>query len=303
MKDAKWTLAVGCLGLLMEVSALTGCGHKFAMTTSPPLGAARMLEPGVSERETMLGRGEGSLKVWVYLPTRHAQAKIPCVFVAPAGSRLFHGMGLADGDRKEQLPYVRAGFAVVAYEIEGPLGDSPTNGEVREAMRAFRDADAGLADARAAVDYALAKVPGIDPRRLYTAGHSSAATLSLQVGEHDPRIAACIAYAPCCDVPARVGADALRDLDTVEPGFGAFLTDRSPNAHPADLRCPLFLFHADDDSNVPTADVAAFNDAVRRTNPHVTFVRVPTGDHYQSMIDQGIPHAIHWLLALPPPRP
>ena len=289
--------------LLFLLLLPTGCSQKAAPAISTPLGAARTLEPGISEREVTLGRGDGTLQVWIYLPQTRGRAKLPCVFVAPAGSRLFHGMGLADGDRKEQLPYVRAGFAVVAYEIEGPLSDSPTNGEFGEAMRAFRDADAGLADARAAIDYALAHVPEIDPRRLYTAGHSSAGTLSLQVAEHDPRIAACVAYAPCCDVPARLGAETLQTLDAAEPGFGAFLTDRSPNAHPADLRCPLFLFHADDDSNVPTAEVAAFSDAVRRTNSHVTFVRVPTGDHYQSMIDQGIPHAIHWLLALPPPRP
>jgi len=298
----KRTSVVACLGLLLGMSALAGCGQRDRPPSVPPLGAARTLEPGVSEYEATLARGDGSLKVWIYLPERHAQGKIPCVFVAPAGSRLFHGMGLGDGDRAEHLPYVRAGFAVVAYEIEGSLPDKPTNGEVRAAMRAFRGADAGLADARAAIDYALAKVPKIDPRRLYTAGHSSAGTLSLQVAEHDPRIAACVAYAPCCDVPARIGAETLGDLDKVDSGFGGFLSDRSPGAHPAALRCPLFLFHADDDSNVPTADVAAFADAVRRTNPHVTFVRVPTGNHYQSMIDQGIPHAIHWLRALPPPR-
>jgi dipeptidyl aminopeptidase/acylaminoacyl peptidase len=69
--------------------------------------------------------------------------------------------------------------------------------------------------------------------------------------------------------------------------------------HPEALKCPLFLFHADDDGNIPTEDVAAFAEAVKRTNANVTFARVPTGNHYDSMIEQGIPQAIRWLQSLP----
>jgi hypothetical protein len=32
---------------------------------------------------------------------------------------------------------------------------------------------------------------------------------------------------------------------------------------------------------------------------NVTFARVSSGDHYQSMIDQGIPQAIRWIQSNP----
>ncbi len=53
--------------------------------------------------------------------TNAAPHSLPCVFIAPAGASIVTGMGLADGDRQEHYPWVRAGFAVVSYEIDGPV--------------------------------------------------------------------------------------------------------------------------------------------------------------------------------------
>lgn len=290
----------GLLWLLTPLFLMfPGCASQKALPASPPLGTVHLPEPGVMEYEVVIPRGGAAEHVWVYLPANPAQAKVPCVFIAPAGTRLFHGNDLDDSGRPEHFPYVRAGFAVVAYSLDGPLEDKPTDHQVVEATRAFKDADAGLLDERAAVDYALAKVPQIDPKRLYAAGHSSAGTLSLLVAENDPRIAACVAYAPCCNVPKRLGLPLLRALDDAVPGEQDFLARRSPNVDVAKLTCPLFLFHADDDSVVPAADVDEFAGMVQRTNAHTTYVRVPTGDHYDSMIQQGVPQAIRWLQALP----
>ena len=291
----------GLPGLLAVLVLLpTGCASRKAVpATPPPLGAARTLEPGVTEYEVTLTREDGPERVWVYLPTHPASAKIPCVFIAPAGSPLFHGMGLAESDRPEHLPYVRAGYAVVAYSLDGTVTDPKNEQQIEAAAQAFQKADAGIANAHAAIDYALAVLPQIDPKRLYTAGHSSAGTASLLVAENEPRIAACIAYAPCCDLPRHLGPDMMKALDVVLPEEREFLTRRSPIAATDKLTVPLLLFHADDDSTVPTAEVDDFARTVQRTNSHVTYVKVPTGGHYQSMIDQGIPRGIAWLQALP----
>lgn len=64
------------------------------------------------------------------------------------------------------------------------------------------------------------------------------------------------------------------------------------------LRCPLFLFHADDDTKVTTAELDTFNRRLQQHNRHVKFARVSTGNHYDSMIRQGIPQAIRWLQSL-----
>ncbi|HYM00025.1 MAG TPA: prolyl oligopeptidase family serine peptidase [Blastocatellia bacterium] len=267
----------------------------------PAIGSGTEIEPGIVLHQVVLPKGRSGSKVWIYLPKNRGGAKLPCILIGPAGSRLFHGMDLVDGDNPEHLPYVRAGFAVVAYAVDGPLGSNPTHEQVVVAAREFKNAEAGVLNAKDALDYALAKVPAIDPNRIYAAGHSSAGTLALLVAENEPRIRACIAYAPACDVSARLGDRIISSLGASLPGYRRFITASSPNSNPDRLKCPLFLFHADDDSNVPTDQVAAFAALVRETNNNVTFFTVPSGDHYDSMIQQGIPEGIKWLRSLESP--
>ena len=70
------------------------------------------------------GTGPGlPMEVNLYLPNgRHDPKSLPCVFIAPAGAAMW-GMTLGDGDRREHVPYALAGFAVVAYEVSGDVGN------------------------------------------------------------------------------------------------------------------------------------------------------------------------------------
>src|SRR6185369_9853980 len=117
-------------------------------------------------------------------------------------------MYLAEDDRAEHLPYVRAGFAVVAYEIDGPIRnpDKATDAQIIAAAKAYKNSQAGLANAKMALDFAIDKIPSLDSDRIYTAGHSSAGTLALLVASHDQRIKGCAAFAPVTDVPKRIAA-------------------------------------------------------------------------------------------------
>lgn len=269
--------------------------------TFPELGSARQFAPGITFHEVVLGTGPLAGKVWVYLPDNPKGGKLPCVFIAPAGSRLIHGMNLEEGDRKEHLPYVRAGFAVVAYAIAGPWPEGPdaTQAQQVAAMSAFMGADAGLVNARRALDFTLAKVPSIDPARIYTAGHSSAGTLALLFAENEPRLKACVAFAPATDVVKRLGPS-LQQIDWQIPGFSAFIERTSPRTNVAKLTCPVFLFQAQDDRNVAISDTFAFARELEKTNKRVKFVQVARGGHFTPMIRQGIPEAIRWLQTLPP---
>ena len=265
-------------------------------------------EPGVTFTEVALGRAADSFltRLWIYRPAKPATEKLPCVFVAPAGTTMLHGIGLGDGDRPEHWPYARAGLMVVAYEIDGTLPAADANGKMPlrdylKAVQAFKRAKAGVLNAQAAIDYAMKYLP-VEPRRLFVAGHSSAATLALQVAQNEPRIAACAAYAPICDfeLAAREGSVvswAMED-DKYVPYFSDFIKSMSPQRNAARLRCPLFLFHAANDSRVSTAEVNSFTAAVRRTNRQVTQVNLPQGDHYTPMIREGIPRAIAWFRSL-----
>jgi dipeptidyl aminopeptidase/acylaminoacyl peptidase len=274
---------------------------RIAEAQLPPLGPKNSFVSGVLECEQRLPSSRGEGLVRVYLPNPMPPGKVPCVFVAPAGSPLIYGMALGahgEGDGKEHYPYALAGFIVVAYSIDGHVNNNKDDAEIVAGIKAFRRANGGIDNTREAIDYALARIPEIDPKRLYVAGHSSAAVLALQAAEHDPRIAACAAYAPATDLQTRLGGG-LSQLERVEPGITEFLASISPLTGADKLRCPLYLFHADDDANVPLSDNEKFAEVVRKTNPKVDFVRVPTGDHYDSMIQQGIPGAIKWFKSLP----
>ena len=297
------------IGLAACLFALWGCGTnepdpdagaKFALPAPlPEMTHATAFAPGVLRSSVALTHNGTQTHLLIFMPDTPASGKRPCILIAPAGTRLFHGSALEDGNPPEYLPYVQEGYIVVAYELDGDLNEHPHDREIVEAAHAFKQADAGLADARLALDYALQKVPNIDSNRIYTAGHSSAATVSLYVAEHEPRIKACIAYAPVCYLEERVPEKLITVLESSMPGYRDYIRRISPSTDVAKLTCPVFIFHADDDSNVPTEQVSRFVTELKKTNKQVTFARVATGDHYQSMIKEGIPQAIQWLKSLP----
>jgi dipeptidyl aminopeptidase/acylaminoacyl peptidase len=276
------------------------------LSAFPPLGPATRVEKGVMVHQVILG----ATRVWIYLPENTPGTAMPVVFIAPAGVPPFVGSGFGpDLDRQrnpEHLPYVRAGFAVVAYDTAGELAnqDDATYEQVQAAATAFRDAEAGVVNARHAIDYVLKMVPGVDPKRLYSAGHSSAGRISLLLAESDPRIAACVAYAPVTDPDQRArknAPEAAQYLDANVSGFGEFLKRTSPIHNIRQLRCPTFLYHAEDDTRISIRETQTFVETLKKTNPRVTFVRGAKGDHYDSMIDEGMPKAIAWLRSNPRP--
>jgi dipeptidyl aminopeptidase/acylaminoacyl peptidase len=132
------------------------------------------------------------------------------------------------------------------------------------------------------------------PDQLFAAGHSSAASMALNVVAADNRFRAVAAYAPATNVVARWG-DGLATMNQLVPGSAELAARVSPIRHVAEISCPVFLFHADDDTNVAIQDIAVYVDALRAAGKTVTFQRVPTGGHYQSMIDQGIGGGIQFF--------
>jgi dienelactone hydrolase len=261
----------------------------------PELSAARPIQPGVLFQEALLRPGALPMKVWYYRPDQ-AKGKLPLVLVPPAGSTLIAGMDLGDGDRAEHYPCVGAGFAVGSFEIDGHVPDTQraSDAAVLKGALAFRDSRAGLNNAGAALDYLLAKSPDLDPNRIFIAGHSSAATLALLVAEHEPRIKGCVSYCGVSDVEDRL-ARAIPQLDRAIPGYRDFIHFSSPKTHVEKLKCPVFLFHAQDDRNVPVSQTTGFAELLKKTNPDVTLDTSARGGHYQSMINAGIPKGIAWM--------
>jgi dienelactone hydrolase len=282
----------------------------------PDLPPGRPFAPGVTLHEVTFGppwhvgaQPGHSGKLWVYLPAGDAPAKsLPCVLIAGAGSNLITGMDLSAGDQAEHVPWARAGFAVVAYEIDGAVPGG-LSGNVPESLLkmsagGFLKARAGVANAQHALDYVAAKLPQVDPSRILAVGHSSAGTLALLAAQSDPRIRAVVAFAPGRYETDPQMAAALRGSDREIPGISKVLTTFNPAApeNLSRLGGPAFLFTAEDDGNVPASATRELAAALQGRGKSVTLEVVPAGGHYDAMIDPGIPRAIAWAKALPAGR-
>lgn len=240
----------------------------------------------------------GATRLRVLLPPGvHADDSLPCVLVAPAGTDLLSGSDLDEGEYfDETLPYAEAGMVVVNYSIDGAEsgeeGDSPYD--------AFRNSGAGVANGAVAYKFASEILTLVDPQRIYSAGHSSAGTLSLLLAAHLPDLAGSLAYAPCCDVAefhketvASPLAVLLRD------GLSGFVVRSSPLQHAPKTKVPVFLFGSREDELVGADEWEEYAGAVRDGGGTVTLKIVDEGDHYGSMISDGIPAGIEWIKGRP----
>ena len=245
------------------------------------------------------------MQLRVYLPPgEHAAGSLGCVLVAPAGTNLLTGNALDDPTyHVETLPYAQNGYVAVLYSLDGGLpegSDGSADDDLARAYSGFSAAYAGLANARAALEFVLARLPQVDRRRIFAAGHSSAGTLALLFAEHERRLKGCIAYAPATDVDERLGLMlALLVASQKFPGVVDFVHRSSPQTHLARIQCPVFLFWADDDSVVAPEGIKRFATALGKVRQDVTVKTVPGGDHYDSMVNPGIGMGIEWIKKLP----
>jgi dienelactone hydrolase/ribosomal protein S27E len=288
---------------------------KAKVPSFPDLPAPRVLQPSGARvffvdlaRQPGNGNGPGErMKLRVYLPPgNHPPKSLGCILVAPAGTTLLHGNDMDDdNDHAETLPYVRAGYAVVFYSLDGPLNDPrrSTDAEAAAAYREFKAAKAGVLNGRNALEFVLAKLPQVDYERIYCAGHSSAGTLSLLLAAHEPRIKGCIAYAPATDLEQRL-KQVVDDPASrrAMPGLRDFVKRSSPKTHAEKIGCPIFIHHSRDDANEPFQSAESFVRRLRSYRKNVTFSISIRGGHYRSMLNPGIPRAIAWLKDLPAER-
>lgn len=315
-------IAMVCIGIffvggMLLVAGLAMVGKQSIATLSPTSVPVPQLPdlsiatpiPGTNSTFQFLqikqGTGPGqTMQFRVYLPATQAAAhSIPCVLLAPAGTNMLHGNPLdADNYHDEALPYSEAGMAVVCFSLDGEMpvdesaGDRAYGLALSVAYRQFMAAKAGVVNGRNALEFALAKLPQVNPKMIYTAGHSSAATVSLLMAANEERLAGAIAFAPITDLNIRLdGIDDDRSVRRTLPGISTYLRTGSPVTYSDRFNCPLFVFHARDDSNEPFQNTEKFVNQLKASSTKVDFAVVNTGDHYDSMIQSGIPQAIHWI--------
>ncbi len=282
--------------LIGLIATVYGCGHKpdAVMAWTEQDTKAALKEGSVKIRDVNVTGAGGSTHIRIVTPTSASITKAPVVFVAPAGTRLFHGNALSEGDTAELVPYAKAGMIAVGYELDGNMaGNQPNDQEMKSALKAFRASNGGLRNAQQAMDYVLANIPIANPEKIYVAGHSSAANVAIHIAANDPRIKACAAFAPSGDVVGRL-SEYMELLERVAPGEKDFLSRTSPINEIVRVKCPIMLFHAQDDENVPISDHEALAAKVSGRTDMLNVV-VPHGGHYNSMIKEGMPQAIKWF--------
>lgn len=231
-------------------------------------------------------------RVWLYPPVKGKNAR-GLIVIAAAGSNMVTGMALTEGDIPEHLPWTRAGYAVAAYDVSGPMPDDLNSLRIQAAIEAFLSREAGVSDGRDAIEAGVKRFPEA-AENIVAVGHSSAGTIALSLAAQDKRVKRCIAFAPVTDVIAHIGPSRSRALSRLS-GLQEIILRNSPSSLEAKLQKPVFLFSALDDQNVSAASVEAFAKRIKASGSKVTFKTVPTGDHYDSMIQQGLPQAITWL--------
>lgn len=119
--------------------------------------------------------------------------------------------------------------------------------------------------------------------------------MALLLAENEARIKACAAFAPRSDVSKNFEPAQAGQLRLAIPQLDTFFTTYNPKVNEARIDCPVFLFHARDDSVVPVQESEEFAGDLKRMGKPVTLVTVPSGEHYNAMIREGIPRAIAWL--------
>jgi dienelactone hydrolase len=251
------------------------------------------------------GNGPGqrmTLRIY-YPPGEYQEKTLGCILVAPGETNWLHGLNVdARSYHAETLRYVLFyRFLVVYYSLDGPLENwnKATDAERIAAYTRFKAARAGLVNGRNALQYVLKHVPEVDPDRIYCAGHASAGTLALLLAAHEPRIRACIAYAPVTDLELQLKAvaDDGRQRGML-PGLRDFLHDYSPLTHAGRIHCPVFLFHARDDRVIPFESMRRFVSLMNEQKKELKVDIVLRGGYYHAMIHPGMSHAMKWLLDL-----
>jgi dienelactone hydrolase len=233
--------------------------------------------------------------IWLLLPAgEHPPQSLPALLIAASRLGGDKGSTLKNTDPREFVPYLQAGCAVIVYELDGPNVDLFDDEKVKRSFEAFRNSRAGLVNGRNALEYALQKVPEINPNQVYALGFSYEGAHALLLAEHEPRLTGVLAIEPRVDLVADTTPLILSTSSAELPGYVDLLTKASPKTHFKRLKMPVFLFHADAEKKlVSIHGVPEFAQQLKKQGTDVTFtvLKTPIGGDWKAGRDAGF----EWL--------
>jgi dienelactone hydrolase len=265
----------------------------------------------VMQYQVAFPRGTYVSKFIIFLPTQPAKPKLPCIFVAASGTEPFAPFSGRILDEtmniSSSINYAKAGYAVIVYDVDGDVDGVniidriQSFGERRkrfsiDAIKAYKASDAGVLNAKLAIDYAVARIPQIDPNAMYTAGIGASGTISLMVAATDKRIKAAIAYSPYTNLPGK-HSDLVENVSKLVPGYKEFIDRSSPHNNIDKMTKPIFIFHDDRLNDISLEDTTNFVELVKKKNPSISLIHGKDSDfiYERGTSSYSFKQSISWL--------
>ena len=224
--------------------------------------------------------GKLTLRAWLFTPRGSENTPTAAVLRLPAGGNLFRPAVLGLGTVPEVEPYVTAGYVTMVMSFRGTLDNGGS----------FNESHGGLDDVLAALEF-LKKQPEVDPKNIFVAGHSSAASLTLRLAQVSEVPRAVAAFSGVTD-----WTEGYKDkLESVSEETKKFLTESSPITNAGETKCPVLLTHGTGDRMVPYSHGEAMAAKLKELKKPHEFVSIPQGDHYYSMLRAGIPLSLAYF--------
>lgn len=178
--------------------------------------------PPAGVQEVTFNSGGFKLKGWINTPA----AKQP---LQPAVLFLHGGFAFGEDDWDQCKPFRDAGFITMTPILRGE------NGQQGSYSMFYDEVDDVLAAAEL-----LAKTPGVDPDRIYVAGHSVGGTLAMLSAMASKRFKACASFSGSPDQPVWIRGQ--EDVVPFDPSDFNEMVMRSPLAFPNSFKCPARLY-------------------------------------------------------------
>jgi dipeptidyl aminopeptidase/acylaminoacyl peptidase len=242
----------------------------------------------VEAQEIEYPSGDLRLKAWVSRDPSEGKEKKPAVLY------LHNGLAFGNDDWDQSKPFRDAGYVVMMPTLRGENNQPGT-------FSLFYDE---VDDVLAAAD-ALEKLPYVDSKRMYLAGHSSGATLTLLTALTSPRFRAAGAFSGS---PDQTNWAAVRSN---MPGFQGIRMEvvpfdeenekefhmRSPLAFAESFKCPVRVYYGDQETYFKACSEKLVEKA-KKKKLDVEAVEVP-GDHFSlaktGAVNNAIPKCIEFF--------
>jgi len=210
--------------------------HTRLLRKGPPPDKGAPVVPPQGVTEIVYPSGALRLKAWVSQPV-HSERRSPAVLF------LHGGFEFTKDDWEQSKPYRDAGFIVLTPMLRAE------NGQVGAFSYFYDEVD----DVLAAAEY-LAKLPYVDPTRVFLAGHSVGGTLTLLAAQSSRRFRAATSFSGASFWPEFAESQVL-PFDRSRPEE---IRMRSPINYASSFHCPVRMFFG-------TAEDSFFGIMSRRT--------------------------------------